>query len=156
MGVGEHLLPWSWQHRLTAETPAGDVLAVSKLIYRIIAELKNSSDAAANYQDLVIDLEGLDRALQQVQSIEPGIYDLKQLNGIRALARSCHQPLETFLEKISKFENRMGAWQAKENRFRGFGRRIEWTVYEDDVKELREKLATKLITINILLSTQDT
>jgi hypothetical protein len=133
----------------------GDLLAVSKLIYKIGLELKKNPDSGPDYQHLLVELESLDRALKQLQCIRPAHHKLRRLEGIRALASICQRPLEEFLAKIEKFEERLGPWGAKCNRLSGFGRRLQWsTKYKEDVKELRAKLTPNIATIIILLMTQ--
>lgn len=132
----------------------GDFLAVSRLIYRIAAELKRVPESATDYQDLLIELEALDRALKQLFSIEPAEHEAKRLDAVRALALTCLGPLEAFLEKIEKFEHSLGPWNVRKNGLRGLHRRLQWSIlYKDDVALLRSRLAPKISTITILLLT---
>jgi hypothetical protein len=134
---------------------AGDLFAVSRLIYKIGTELKRNPDSDSDYQHLLIELESLGRAIKQLQCIKPARHELRRLEGIRALASTCQRPLEEFLAKIEKFEEHLGPRAAKCNYLSGFGRRLQWsTKYKEDVKELRAKLAPNITTITILLMTQ--
>jgi hypothetical protein len=104
---------------------------------------------------LLLELEALDRALRQLQQLTPARHELLSLNAIKATSLTCQQPLELFLEKISQFEARLGTWNARNNRFRGFPRRMQWRMmYKRDAEELRSKLASHVGTINLLLMTQ--
>jgi len=133
----------------------GDILAISKLVFKIGLELKKNPESAPDYQQLLIELESLDRTLKQLQCIKPAQHELIRLEGIRALAFTCQRPLEEFLAKIEKFEEHLGSWHAKGNRFSGFGRRLQWSIkYKEDAKELRAKLAPNVATITVLLMTQ--
>ena len=77
------------------------------------------------------------------------------LEAIRATASACKRPLEDFLSKIQKYDKSLGSWDAKEKRFRGVGRRVQFNLaLEEDVKELRATLTNHASTINILLLTQ--
>ncbi|KAL9615787.1 MAG: hypothetical protein Q9160_009261 [Pyrenula sp. 1 TL-2023] len=136
---------------------SGDFLAVSRLIYRIAGELKRIPESATDYQDLLVELEALDRALKQLFSIEPAEHEAKRLDAVRALAVTCQGPLEAFLEKIEKFEQSIGTWNVKQNGVRGLHRRLQWSMkYKDDVALLRSRLAPKISTITILLLTATT
>jgi hypothetical protein len=127
---------------------------VAQLIHQISAELKRNSESAADYQDLVIELEALNRALKQLQAIKTTQHNVN-LEAVRALPVTCRNRLETFLEKISKFEKSLGPWKPHHGQFRGFGRRLQWsTAYKDDIAALRAKLAPKSATITVLLLTQ--
>lgn len=87
---------------------AGDILALSQLIYQIGVEIKSVPDSAHDYQDLLNELEALDRALKAVYRILPGIHELRRLDDVRALAGTCINVLQDFLEKIKKFNKSLG------------------------------------------------
>lgn len=67
----------------------------------------------------------------------------------------CQQLLQVFLDKISKFDKRMGIANMGDQRLKGFHRRMQWRLaYKDDIKELSVKLGTHVGTITLLLMTQ--
>jgi hypothetical protein len=71
------------------------------------------------------------------------------------MALACQIPLQQFLNKISKFDQRLGITNVGDQRFRGFHRRIQWRLaYKDEVKALRTKLGSHIATISLLLMTQ--
>ena len=135
----------------------GDFLAVLGLVYRVVEELKRSSKAPKDYQYLLVQLELLDRALIELQHIEPTTqYEMRRLDSIRALISTCQQPLKEFLTMIEeKFEHRLGSWNSNNGSFSGLGRRIQWSMkYQDkEVRSLRERLAPNFATITLLLLT---
>ena len=155
---------------------AGDCVAVVKLTGKVVSELKEvglpksdlpqptrvtannnsqSGEAPVKYQNLLVQLELLQRALSKLNDIKPAANDLKHLEAIRAGSEACRRPLETFLERVSKFDKALGSWDAKEKRFRGVGKRIQYSVaFEKEVKELRTTLAGHLSTITMLLAAQ--
>jgi hypothetical protein len=117
--------------------------------------MQQNGEAAPMYQSLLLELEALDRALCQLQTLQPSRHELLQLNSIRATALSCARPLQEFLNKISKFQPTLGTLATKDNRFKGFPRRMQWRMmYKDDVVELRSILGSHVSTINLLLMTQ--
>ena len=100
----------------------------------------------------MIELEGLSRALSRLNTLSPTEHELQHLDAIRAATAACKRPLKEFLEKIAKFDSSLGTWDAKEKRFRGVGRRIQFSLaLEEDVKELRATLMSHSSTINMLL-----
>ncbi|KIX06607.1 uncharacterized protein Z518_04583 [Rhinocladiella mackenziei CBS 650.93] len=103
----------------------GDILTISKLIYRIGLELKNSPESAPDYQDLLAELEALDRALKEIYTLRPAVHNLRRLDAIRAAAAACQRPLEEFLEKIKKFHSTLGSWGAKRRPVRSIGRSVQ-------------------------------
>lgn len=129
---------------------------MSKLIGHIVVELSKHGRSSSEYQELLLELDLLDRALKQVQSLVPAAHDdVRRLASIRALATTCKLPLAAFLNKIEKFDNKLGTWTAGKNRFAGFPRRMQWSLmFQQDVKDLRAKLAAHVQTITLLLMTQ--
>lgn len=151
----------------------GDFIAVTRLIGSIVTELKKvcdllqsfswcskltrsqNSEAAAEYQNLIVQLEALSRALSKLNDIRPAKHELRQLDAIRAVASACERQLESFLSKISKFESTLGVHNAKDKRYEGLGRRMQWNIaLKDDVKELGDTLGSHVLTINMLLMSQ--
>ena len=117
--------------------------------------LQQNGEATSKYQDLIIELESLERALSRLYTLKPAEHELVHLEAIRAAASACKRPLESFLPKIEKFEKHLGTGKAKKNSFKGAGRRVQFNVAsEEDVKELRITLASHVLTINTLLMTQ--
>ncbi|KAJ9609755.1 Transcriptional regulatory protein sin3 [Cladophialophora chaetospira] len=134
----------------------GDFLEISKLIGRIVVELKKSSEAASDYQLLVIELETLDRTLKALERLAPVTHDARRLSAIKALASTCQLPLQEFLTEIEKFEPSLGSWNARRRTFSSLAQRVQWSVkYRGAVQVLREKLAPNLATITLLLITQN-
>ena len=104
---------------------------------------------------MLLELQALSRALHQVEHLRPAKHELIQLNAIRATAFTCQLPLEEFLAKISKFEAQLGVFNARYNRYKGFGRRLQWRMmYKEDAKQLRSILGSHVATITLLLMTQ--
>ena len=102
----------------------GDIVVVSKLIYRIGVELKKNSDSAADYQDLLIELEALNRSLTSLEDIKVAQHGRRRLDGIRALALACKLPLQDFLKKIEKFESFLGPWNKTSHSVSGIAQRL--------------------------------
>jgi hypothetical protein len=114
-----------------------------------------NGEAAPDYQFLVNELGALDDALKQLQDLKPGKHELLQLTSIRLVALQCQVPLQKFSDKISKFERRLSVANTRNQRFTGLPRRMQWRLaYREDVKELRLKLGSHVMTINLLLMTQ--
>ncbi|KAF2731099.1 hypothetical protein EJ04DRAFT_514787, partial [Polyplosphaeria fusca] len=112
----------------------GDFLAVGKLIQQVAVELGENHEAAPEFQSLMIELEALGRALNKLQTLKPAKHELFQLTSIRSTALACQKPLQDFLAKISKFESRLGAFNAADNKWKGLPRRMQFRImFKDDV-----------------------
>ena len=119
------------------------------------ADLQQNGEATSKYQDLIIELESLERALSRLYTLKPAEHELVHLEAIRAAALACQRPLESFMEKIEKFEKPLGTGKEKHSSIKSAARRIQFNVaFEEDVKELRSKLASHKSTINTLLMAQ--
>lgn len=91
--------------------------------------------------------------MSQVYEVKPA-KDGVGLDATRAAATACKRLLEVFLEKVSKFDKRLGISGVKEKRFKGIGRRIQFSLALKEVTELRVTLAGHVSTINMLLLIQ--
>ena len=128
---------------------------ISKLIYKVGLELKKNSEAAPDYQYLLIELESLDRALKWLQGLKPAQHEMRRLDAIRAMASTCQWPLQEFLDRIQKFEHHLGSWNAGNRSLGHLTKRAHWLIkYKDEVKALRERIAPNIATITVLLLTQ--
>ncbi|KAH0524009.1 hypothetical protein TsFJ059_008933 [Trichoderma semiorbis] len=128
---------------------------VRQLIGKVAVELRENGEAAPEYQSLLIELEALERALRHLQTLKPTKHELIQLTSIRATALACERPLRNFLDKISKFERRLGSFDIANNTLKGLPRKMQFKIMlKEDVKELRSALASHVATINLLLMTQ--
>ena len=93
--------------------------------------------------------------MSQVYEVKPAEDGVALLDATRAAATACKRPLEDFLERVSKFDKSLGTWDAKEKRFKGIGRRIQFSLALDkEVADLRAALAGHVSTINMLLLIQ--
>ncbi|KAL7910413.1 hypothetical protein GGI35DRAFT_366168 [Trichoderma velutinum] len=132
-----------------------DFLTVRQLMGKVTVELRKNGEAATEYQSLLIELEALKRALRQPQALKPAKHELIQLTSIRATALACEKPLREFLEKISKFERRLGTFNIASNSLKSLPRKMQFKIMlEEDVQQLRSTLASHVATINLLLITQ--
>ncbi len=125
------------------------------LLAMVIKESSEHGQATTDYENALLELEGLQRGLGQLYDLSPAEHDSARLESIRALASACLIPLSDFLKKIEKFESPLGARNAKPRRFIASCRGVEWNArYSKDVELLRERLAGKTSTILLLLITQ--
>lgn len=69
------------------------------------------------------------------------------------MVKACQVPLQDSIDKTSKFEGSLGAWNVKEKTPSGFGRRVQWSVaYKADILELRSTLGSHIASIALLLN----
>jgi hypothetical protein len=100
-----------------------------------------------------IELEALARTLKHLEGLEPNESNIAHLNAIRGMALTCRIPLQEFLEKIEKFERRMGAF-SMDRSAKAFGRKSQWAIFmSEEVAKLRTAVGAKVLSINLLLAT---
>jgi hypothetical protein len=128
-------------------------LIVTGLITKVAKALKDKSGAAAEYQNVQIELGALARTLKRLEALEPNESNVAHVNAIRGMALTCRAPLRNFLESLEKFESTMGPY-ARVKSVKGFGRKSEWAVFMDaEVAKLRAAVGAKVLSINLLLAT---
>ena len=125
----------------------GDFIAVGSLIVQIADSLKDVGDAKSDYQELIRELESLDRTLTHIEKLQGPTAD-----NIKCAALMCRYPLSEFLGKIKNYEKTLGV-AAKKVSF------VETTVEEvhlsfgkkDEVAKLRDYLNLHIGSINMQL-----
>jgi hypothetical protein len=99
----------------------GDFLAVGSLIKDVVVSLKDAGGAAADYQQLIVELHGLQRALDSIEHlhVDPGTPQAENINNLKVTALGCRYVLEEALKKLRSYESlrlgqkssSLGEWQ---------------------------------------------
>jgi hypothetical protein len=128
----------------------GDFLAAGKLIGQITLSLQEAGGSKSDYQELLRELESLDRALKHVEKLGSRSVSTATLDSIKCAALLCRHPLEEFLGKIQKYESGLGVW-AKDG-VKGTARKVDWALRKkEDVRKLRDYLSLHVNSINMLM-----
>ena len=123
------------------------------LVQKISNALKRVGGASTEYQDAVIELQGLEQALQNLESLQPTEDNIRHVNAIRAVALACQLPLREFQAKLERYEASLGPW-TRQSKLRSVGRKTKWGVsFTQEVEKIRALVASKLININMMLAT---
>jgi hypothetical protein len=126
----------------------GDFIAVTQLIFQVTETLRDASGATSDYQELLRELESLDRALKHVDRLQGAIAD-----SIKCAALMCRYPLEDFLNNIRKYDKSLGVGSTAGG-IKSFGRKLQWGfVTKDEVVRLRDYLSLHIGSINMQLLT---
>jgi hypothetical protein len=124
----------------------GDIIAVGSLIADIVASLKHAGGAKSDYQELIRELESLDRALKLVDRLQ-GV----GADGIKCAALMCRYPLEDFMSKIRKYEKSIGI-NGDAGVVKGASRNLQWTLgKKEEVAKLKSYLNVHMGSINMQL-----
>lgn len=129
----------------------GDFLAVAGLIKDIISCLNEVSGSKSEYQELIRQLELLDRTLCSLDKPKDNSTSPQSLASIKCAALYCRVPLEQFLAKIRKYETSLGPIP-KDNRVIGAWKKITWLGKQNDIARLTSYLDTHIGILNILVT----
>jgi hypothetical protein len=131
----------------------GDFIRALELIAEVGKALRESRGAAHEYQQTIVELEGLGKALRYLESLQPSTSNAAHVNAVRGMAFACQLPLQEFLSKIHAYEASLGPLSRK-NTIRGVSAKAKWALYmSKEVEKLRTVIAGKIISIQLLLST---
>lgn len=118
---------------------------------KICKALREAGGAASEYQQVIIELEGLQRCLNHLQALESDEYNTARVNALRGMALSVRIPLEEFLAKLRQYEHSMGPF-ASRARLHGASKKAKWAVtVSDEVNRFRAIIVAKTVSINLLI-----
>jgi hypothetical protein len=127
-------------------------LTLADLVRKVGKALKASGGAAQEYQHVIIELKGLEAVLQHLEALEPTEDNISHVNAIRGMALACQLPLRDFLSKLEKYETSLSPF-ADRAMFRGAHHKAKWAVLvATEVDKLRNLIAAKVLSINLLLA----
>ncbi|THV53491.1 hypothetical protein BGAL_0049g00260 [Botrytis galanthina] len=130
----------------------GDFIAVGEVITTLIKGLRETAGSKSDYQELVRELQSLEKALKHVDNVGTSKGSMAGLDGVKCAALLCRYPLEEFLKKISKYKNALGPRAPRG--IRSVGRKIQWAfTKKDEVQKLLGYLSIHTNSINMMLST---
>ena len=134
----------------------GDFIAVTKLIRDIISSLRDVGGAAYEYQELMLELEGLQRALLEVDRLRSST-DTPVVNAIKCIALSCKHPLNDFLKEVEKYKAGLACTGTSHSvsRTSTVIRKATWSLSKkEETQKLRTYLNAHVGSINILLGVE--
>jgi RNA recognition motif-containing protein len=133
----------------------GDFIAAIELCTKVAKALKEASTAAAEYQQVVLELQGLQNVLTRLAALEPTGSNIQYVNAIRGAALASTLPLQEFLSKLEKFDKSMSPFAAKTKTLSlsKAGRQTQYALFmADEVKKLRAVVYGNVIRINVMLA----
>ena len=134
----------------------GDFITVGRLIQDVVSFLRRSS--ISEYQELILELHGLKRALDQIENLKCYPDQEAAINGVKVAALMCQYPLDEFAGKLKKFESLdvcSGKLASKASKMKAWGQRLRWGFcMKDEVAKLRVYLTAHVGSLNMRLITQ--
>lgn len=127
----------------------GDFIAVGVLIKDVIVCLQSSSGSAADYRELMRELEGLAHALHEIEHLRGSPQQEVAISAIKCAALNCNYVLHEFLQKVKKYEKSLGD-SVESKKLKAAGRKIQWKLdMEEDVLKLRAYLNAHVGSLNM-------
>ena len=131
----------------------GDFIAAGILIKDIISALRNSS--TTEHQELLLELHGLQRALNEIEHIQASPQQETEVNAVKAAALTCQYRLDDFAGKLKKYESLGHVGKASSADKAKFWRlKLQWGFsMETEVQSLRAYLIAHVGYLNMRLTT---
>jgi hypothetical protein len=130
----------------------GDFVTALKLIRDISFALRDVSGAATEYRLLLEELQHLEMILKQLQDMRMwSAQSQTNYNAICGMARTIEKPLIEFLNKIKKYDRRLGLSQG--NTMKNVGRKLHWAfAMKEEIPQLRATITMKILSLSLLLT----
>jgi len=103
----------------------GDFITVGRLIRQVISSLRASS--ISEYQGLILELYGLQRALDQIERLKCQAGQEAAVNAVKVAALMCQHQLDDFAGKLKKFDSmdyNNGSRTSKSQKLKALGQRL--------------------------------
>lgn len=109
----------------------------------------------AEYQNVVLELQGLQNAFTRLAALEPTESNFQYVNAIRGAALASSLPLQDFLSKLEKFDDAMSPQPSRKPPVMSrVGRRAQYSLFiDDEIKNIRAIVYGNVIRINMMLAT---
>ena len=134
----------------------GDFVAAANLIKCIVSSLQSSS--TSEYREITLELDGLQRALHEIERLQCSPMQQPAVNAIKVAALMCQHPLEDFAGKMKKYESLgidRGGKLGKRDLLKMWGKKLSWGfVMEEELLRLRAYLVVHVGSLNMRLMTQ--
>ncbi len=131
----------------------GDFIAAGILIKNIVSALQTSS--TSEHHELLLELDGLQRALNQIEHLQAGPQQETEVNAVRVAALTCQYRLDDFASKLRKYESLGHATKASSaEKARVWRLKLQWGFsMEAEVQSLRAYLIAHVGYLNMRLTT---
>lgn len=129
----------------------GDFISAISLIKDVISSLRTAS--VSEYRELIIELHGLQRALDEIEHLPRSPEQEPAVNSIKVAALMCQYPLDEFAGKLKKFESL--DFGQTQGRAKLWNKKLKWGfTMEEEVRNLRAYLVAHVGSLNMRLLTQ--
>ncbi|VUC19984.1 unnamed protein product [Clonostachys rosea] len=137
-----------------------DFITGANITYRLIRVLADSSGASEEYQDAMLELSAMQQAFLQVsQMTQNPVIPQATINSASHIVMSAMDIISHFLDRSRIYQKKLGGG-TKSNENESLASRTEdswtkvgWSLFKrEELKDLRDRLQSKLSSIQLLLS----
>ena len=133
----------------------GDIIALVSLAREVVEALNDSRGSASEYQEMMRELQILDRTLLEVNTLSQSCDNTVELNALHVTARraadSCRKSLTEFLGKIEKYGVSLRE-AGSGNCLRDIKLKVEWRLHaKEDAAKIRSEIYGHSTAISMLL-----
>ena len=134
---------------------AGDIVAASQLLHKVVIALKDTGGASRDYQDVSSFLKVLCVTLQHLTALQAAPLDHDLARNLEQLCEHVRTPLVAFCENIkSSFEKDLGSGSTR-LRILTTARKLQWAFSTSKkVEKLRKEIGEPIAAIGIVLGQQ--
>ncbi|KAL8749230.1 MAG: hypothetical protein Q9199_007812 [Rusavskia elegans] len=126
----------------------GDFLATARLISSIVDALQKSS--VSEFKELTLELHAVQRALNEIEHIQPSPGQEQSINAIKVVALLCQHPLQEFAGKLEKYESLGQVAGTKTDQIKRWKLKLQWGfTMEEEVQKIRTILAAHMASLNV-------
>lgn len=130
----------------------GDVIAVAKLVHRIVVALQEARGSSSRYLAIIADLRCLETSLVEVKVVLPHV-SVAQKIVLEEWLDDCRRTADEFLARLDKYHgflNKAGTGQAWKDNLK----KIQWHFGTPaDIRSFKDKISTMMDAIQTILST---
>ena len=133
----------------------GDFIAGAELAYKLIRALSNSQGSTIEYQDAIQELSCIQQTFLHVGQLHASnLLCQATLNAISYIVDSSREVIARFLDKTEKYRKSLSSNGLGASLARDSWRKIGWSLFKkQELVDLKNTLRTRLMAINILVST---
>jgi hypothetical protein len=132
----------------------GDFVTATTLIKDIVLCLKASGGSSSEYQELMLELDGLRLALTKIEHLQGNAEQIPAINSIKVAALNGSFVLRDFLHKLKKYQQSLeygksSGWVIDSSK------KVRWELtMKTDVQNLRGYLVAHTSSLNMRLLTE--
>lgn len=132
---------------------AGDLVAAVKLIHDIVSCIRDVGGAREHFQELVTELQGLEKALDEINQLATSSSDIPEISALKFASAACGDTLKRFYDKIKPFKGSLESVSTR-GKVRAAPRMVLWELLlRKEIPELRSYLVAHVGYFNLQLST---